>query len=150
MMKLPVPKLIYEAIEDVLEGQIRRLIKDISKTLSVPDIPLEKISIYIVEESSEDYYLHTHRCKSFEQVGKIYLPCDDLVVYKKEFCIKHNIKHILLKDLHQFQALTQLIYNSKKYYKDNMNIVYDTLFNKVGKYIPEAKKLILFNIILSG
>ena len=55
----PVPSLLWEAFQDALEGNMRRLAKDIAKTLLQPEAPLlaaimtKTVRPYIFEETDD-------------------------------------------------------------------------------------------------
>jgi hypothetical protein len=146
---IALPRLIYEAIEDVLEAQIRRLAIDIAKTLDVnekvllQEIKKDKISIFILDEAEADD-IHEYRCKAYEKHNTIYIPCEEPIVYKKDFCVKHLTTHILKEDVQINEVLYILCINNMKYYKDKNNKVYNNEFNMIGFYNHSNKTIVEF------
>ena len=136
MERLPLPKIIYNTLEDVLEAQIRRLVGDIAKSLSVDPKPLlqainqEKVNIYLFEESSEDYDLHTARCKSYElekcNNTHLYIQCKRPIVYTKDYCPTHIKTHLEAPKTNNI--LNTLIVDKTRYYVDKYNKVYSLDF----------------------
>jgi hypothetical protein len=147
--KVALPRLVYEAIEDVLEAQIRRLAIDIAKTLDVnekillQELKKDKISVLILDEAdAED--IHEYRCKAYEKQSNIYTMCEEPIVYKKNFCVKHLINHTLKKDVQMNEVLHILCLDSIKYYRDKNNKVYNSEFNMIGFYNPSTQTIVEF------
>jgi len=154
MEKIPLPKIIYNTLEDVLEGQIRRLVGDIAQNLGVDPKPLiqsimkEKVSCYLFEESVEDYDLHTARCKSYELVvynnNNLYVPCKKPIVYTKDYCISHLKNHLDVPNTENI--LDTLIVENTRYYVDKFKKVYSLDFKKIGLYFPNDEKILIFKV----
>jgi len=147
--KVALPRLVYEAIEDVLEAQIRRLAIDIAKTLDVnekillQELKKEKISVFILDEAdAED--IHEYRCKAYEKQSNIYVMCEEPIVYNKNFCVKHLTNHILKEDIQMNEALRVLCLDSIKYYRDKNNKVYNSEFNMIGFYNSSKQTIVEF------
>jgi len=146
---IALPRLIYEAIEDVLEAQIRRLAIDIAKTLDVnekvllQEIKKDKVSVFILDEAEADD-IHGYRCKAYEKHNTIYIPCEEPIVYKKDFCVKHLTTHILKEDVQMNEVLYILCINNMKYYKDKNNKVYNNEFNMIGFYNHSNQTIVEF------
>ena len=154
MEKIPLPKIIYNTLEDVLEAQIRRLVGDIAQNLGVDPKPLiqsimkEKVSCYLFEESVEDYDLHTARCKSYELIhhsnNNLYVPCKKPIVYTKDYCVDHLKNHLDVPKTENI--LDTLIVENTRYYVDKFKKVYSLDFKKVGLYFPNDEKILLFKV----
>ena len=149
---LPIPRTIIECIQDVLQSQIDLLAKDIAKTLGVSDKILlqelrkDKINIYIFEEINEPD-IYNMKCISYQRhTNTIYIPCNEPVIYKKTFCVKHILKPILKENIEHHQCLTKIIINDIHYYIDSNNKLYNLVFDEVG-YFNRSKKIVLFNNI---
>jgi len=147
--RIPLPRIIYDTIENVLEAHIRRLAVDIAKTLDVDVKPLlqelkkDKVYAYILDDSCiED--IHTLQCKAYVKTKNIYAPCDQPLVYKKDFCVTHLEKHIVKDDIKNNEVLYVLYQDNIKYYYDINNKVYDSDFNKIGIYNASTKTIIEF------
>jgi len=144
---IALPRLIYEAIEDVLEAQIRKLVIDIAKTLDVneklllQEIKKDKVSVFILDEAEKDD-IYEYRCKSYEKHENIYIPCEEPIVYKKEFCVKHLTKHLLKEEVQMNEVLYILCFDNIKYYRDKNNKVYNSEFNIIGFYNPLTHNII--------
>ena len=151
--KILVPRVIYETIENVLEAQIRRLAIDIAKTLNVNEkillneLKKDKLSILILDES-ESVDVDSLRCKAYDKHEHVYFPCEEPVIYKKEFCTKHIVKHTVKEDLHDYQCLITIKYDNTIYYRDINNKVYNTKFNMIGYYNSSAETII--ELVVSG
>lgn len=153
--RIPLPKIIYETIEDVLEAYTRRLAIDIAKTLHVNEklllneLKKQKITAYLYEEiNSKDIY--DSRCNSFEKNGSLYVPCEEPIVYTENFCTKHMITHITKEELKEYDALYRLYYNDMKYYCDKKNIVYDMMYRPIGSYDISTKTVELIVALKNG
>ena len=144
-----LPRLVYEAIEDVLEAQIRRLAMDIAKTLDVngkillQELKKEKVSVFILDEADiED--IHEYRCKAYEKQSNIFVTCEEPVVYNKDFCVKHLTNHTLKEDIQMNEVLHILCLDSIKYYRDKNNKVYNSEFNMIGFYNTSTQTIVEF------
>lgn len=152
--KVPVPRIIYESIEDALMSQVRKLAIDICKTLNVNEKPLidsikkDKISLYTIDDANESY-LEDCRCKAYEKIEHVYVPCSDLVVYKKDYCVKHMTDHITKAQVSQNEILYILNIDNMKYYRDKNNNVYNSEFKKIGFY-NSSNQTIYELIIVTG
>jgi hypothetical protein len=145
--KILVPRVIYETIENVLEAQVRKLAINIAQTLNVneklllQELKKDKISVMLLDESSSDD-VDSLRCKAYDKYGHIYLPCEEPVVYKKDFCTKHMTVHTLKSDIQHNICLTKLEYETETYYRDSNNNVYDSKYNKIGYYKPSSETIV--------
>lgn len=154
MDRVPLPKIIYNALEDVLEAQIRRLVGDVAKSLKVDPKPLlqsvsqEKTLVYLFEESVDDYNLHTARCKSYElekhKGADIYIPCKNAVVYTRDYCVAHA-KHRSTVPATE-NILNCISVDGTRYYVDKHNRVYSLELQKIGLYFPKSSKILLFKV----
>jgi len=146
---IALPRLIYEAIEDVLEAQIRKLALDIAKTLDVnekillQELKKDKVSVFILDEADADD-IHDYRCKAYEKHNTIYIPCEEPNMYKKHFCVKHLTNHILKEQIQMYEVLYILCLDNIKYYRDKNNKVYNSDFNKIGFYNPSTHTIVVF------
>ena len=151
--KILLPRIIYESLENVLEAQVRRLAIDIAKTLNVnekillQELKKDKVSVMLLDESQCDD-IDSLRCKAYERFEHVYIPCEEPVLYKKDFCSKHMIKHTLKEEIHNNICLHILEYDNVKYYRDNKNKVYDSSFNKIGYYKPSDETIVL--LVVAG
>lgn len=152
MEKILLPRIIYESIENVIEAQVKRLALDIAKTLNVnekvllQELKKDKISILLLDES-ESTDIDSLRCKAYDRYEHVYIPCEEPVVYKKDFCTKHMIKHVLKEDVQHNICLQVLEYDGIKYYRDKHNKVYDSSFNKIGYYNPSTETIISLVVV---
>lgn len=144
-----LPRIIYESIENVIEAQVRKLAIHIAKTLNVneklllQELKKEKISVMLLDESTYDD-VDSLRCKSYEKYSNVYLPCEEPVIYKKDFCTKHMTEHILKSEIQTNICLTRLECENVKYYRDANNKVYDSTFNIIGYYKPSCETIVKF------
>ena len=145
--KILVPRVIYETIENVLEAQVRKLAIDIAKTLNVnekillSELKKDKLSILILDES-ESADVDSLRCKAYDKHEHVYVPCEEPVIYKKDFCTKHIVKHTIKEELQEHICLVTLKYDNITYYRDKNNKVYNTKFNVIGYYKPSIETII--------
>lgn len=146
--KILLPRVIYESIENVLEAQVRKLAIEIAKTLNVneklllQELKKDKISVMLLDEASYND-VDSLRCKSYDKYNNIYLPCENPVIYKKDFCTCHITSHILKETIQNNICLVPLEYDNVKYYRDVNNKVYDSNFNKVGYYKPSNETIVI-------
>lgn len=144
---VPIPKTIYETIQDILQYQIDGLAKDIAKTLDVNEkillheIRKEKIGIYLIDDDCDIDI----KCKSYAtKNGYIYTKCDEPVVYNTSLCPKHSIQPIYFEAIQHNTCLSNIVINDIKYYIDNKDKIYDEELNLIGIYNRKSKKLIIF------
>jgi hypothetical protein len=146
-MSLLVPKTIHECILDIIEGQARKLAIDIAKTLNVnekiliQELKKEKLEILTFDDGIDITDLC---CKSFNLVKNVYVPCDEPVVYKKDYCLTHMEKHLTIDTLKNLDVLTVLNYDTIKYYRNTENVVYNSEFEPIGLYDPTTQEIIQF------
>ena len=151
--KILVPRAIYESIENVLEAQVKKLAIQIAQTLNVnekvllQELKKDKISVMLLDEINP-IDVDSYSCKAYEKYENVYIPCEDPVVYKKEFCTKHMIQHLVKDDLLNNECLFEVIYDGTKYYKDKNNKIYDSSFNKIGYYIASSETIVL--LVVAG
>ena len=147
---LPIPRIILESVQDILQKQIDLLAKDIAKTLDVNEKILlnelrkEKINIYSFEESNEED-IYNMKCISYELHNNVYIICNEPVVYKKSFCVKHTLNHILKENIRHHKCLTKIIINDINYYIDSEKIVYNLEFESIGCLNSSKNTIMLFN-----
>ena len=146
-ISLLVPKIIHESIIDIFEAQIRKLAKDIAKTLNVneklliQELKKDKLEILTFDDNIDITDLC---CKSYVLEKYIYVPCDQPIVYKKDYCISHLENHITFDKLSDLDVLTILNYDTIKYYRNKENIVYNSEFKAIGIYDPITQKILQF------
>ena len=146
--QLLVPRVIYESIENVLDAQIRKLALEIAKTLNVneklllQELKKDKISIMLLDESTY-VDIDSLKCKSYDKYNSIYVPCENPVIYKKDFCTCHITNHILKETIQNTICLIPLEYDGVKYYRDMKNKVYDSNFNKIGYYNSSSETIVI-------
>ena len=143
---IPIPRNIYESIQDVLQSQIDSLARDIAKTLDVNEKTLlyeirkEKIGIYLIDEDSD----LDIKCKSYmNKNGYIYIKCDEPVIYNTSLCPKHCVHPIYFETIKHNMCVSNIVINDIKYYIDDKNKVYDEELNCIGIYNRRSNKLII-------
>lgn len=144
-----VPKIIHESIIDILEGYSRKLVIDICKTLNVDhkillqELKKEKYEILSFEDNFDITNLS---CKSYVLTKGVYVPCEEPVVYKKCYCMKHLECNIPFNKLNGLNVLSVLNYDTMKYYRNRDNIVYNSEFEPIGYYDESEQKILQFII----
>lgn len=143
---VPIPRAIYESIQDVLQYQIDSLARDIAKTLDVNEkillheIRKEKIGIYLIDNDCD----LDIKCKSYvNKNGHIYIRCDEPVIYNTNLCPTHSVHPIHFETIQHHTYVSNIVINDTKYYIDTMNKVYDEDLNPVGIYKRNSNKLIV-------
>jgi hypothetical protein len=146
---ISVDKTIFETLENILEAQVRRLAKDIAKTLRVDEKPLlialqkEKVKTYFYEEDHE-LSVYDMKCKAYEKEGALYSRCVHPIVFKKEFCVKHlNFHKHTVDSLRESEEL-YIVYTEDKqeYYFDSNSKIYDRNLNLLAGTVDTEKKTI--------
>jgi hypothetical protein len=140
--KIPVNKLIYETLEDIINAEVRKLVKDIASTLDVdPKILMKEVTkTYLIEEAYHDIDLM--KCKYYDKKGNIYIPCDEPVIFKKDHCVSHMNYRITKSQIpNDALELRKLVYNKITYYRDSNNRVLNSLFKPIG-YFDEEKHIL--------
>ena len=151
---ISVDKTIFETMENILEAQVRKLAKDIAKTLRVDDKPLllaiqkDKVKTYFYEEE-HDTDVYDMKCKAYDKEGAIFTKCNDPIVFKKEFCVKHLKFHEHTVDSLKESEELYIVYgpDKKEYYFDLQNRVYDRNLNVLnGKIDNDTKEIIIYKV----
>ena len=149
MESIPIDRTIYQTLENVFEGQIKKLATDIAKTLHVDVKPLiqairkDKITTYLYEED-HDKDIDEMKCAAYVKEGLIYSKCSNPIIFKELYCPKHMLEHI---DTIQGSKELILIYGpeKKEYYIDSDQKIYDKYLNVLnGKIIDN--KVYIFTI----
>lgn len=146
---VPIPAILWSSIEDVLETNMRMFAKDIAKTLERPEgallhaIQAEKISPYILEESSEKEI--DLRCQVLcikPETPFFIQPCCHPIAWNST--TKRCIEHLSAKSPHVSQSLPVLrrLQHSPPLYVSEDSTVYSADNIAVGRY--SAEKLTLF------
>jgi len=151
IIRLPLNKLVYESLEDILDYQIKKLAKDIAKTLNVDpkllliELKKEKILAYVIEEDYVD--IDSMKCKYYDKKENIYIPCEEPVIFKKDYCV-HHINYGITKEKIPKDSieLTILKLNSILYYKDSSNRVFNSSFIPIGEFDSHTNILYEFTI----
>ena len=146
---IPVDKTIFETMENILEAQVRKLAKDIAKTLRVDEKPLllaiqkEKIKTYFYEEEHETD-IYDMKCKAYDKDGAIFTKCNYPIVFKKEFCVKHLKFHKNTEESLKESEELYIVYgpDNKEYYFDSQKRIYDRNINLVEGYIEDNEVVI--------
>jgi hypothetical protein len=151
---IPVDKTMFETMENILESQVRKLAKDIAKTLHVDEKPLlialqkEKIKTYFYEEEHE-LAVYDMKCKAYEKEGALYSRCVQPIVFKKEFCVKHLQFHKYNVDSLRESEELYIVYGADKqeYYFDSKHHIYDRNLNLLtGKVDTENKTIKVYSL----
>ena len=151
---IPVDKTIFETMENILEAQVRKLAKDIAKSLRVDEKPLltaiqkEKIRTYFYEEDHETA-VYDMKCKAYDKEGALYSRCVHPIIFKKEFCVKHLESHKYTVDSLQVSEELYLVYgpDKKEYYFDSKNSIYDRNLNIIkGEIDTESKTIKIYSL----
>jgi hypothetical protein len=151
---IAVDKTMFETMENILEAQVRKLAKDIAKTLHVDEKPLlialkkEKIRTYFYEEDHETA-VYDMKCKAYEKEGALYSRCVQPIVFKKEFCVKHLQFHNYSVDSLRESEELYLVYglDKQEYYFDSKNRIYDRNLNLLtGKIDVENKTIKIYSL----
>jgi hypothetical protein len=151
---IAVDKTMFETMENILEAQVRKLAKDIAKTLHVDEKPLlialkkEKIRTYFYEEE-HTVSVYDMKCKAYEKEGALYSRCVQPIVFKKEFCVKHLQFHNYSVDSLRESEELYLVYglDKQEYYFDSKNRIYDRNLNLLtGKIDVENKTIKIYSL----
>jgi hypothetical protein len=151
MEQIPIDRIIYQTLENIFEGQVKRLAIDIAKTLSVDVKPLiqsirkDKITTYLYEED-HDKDVDDMKCKSYVKDGALYSKCSNPIIFKKDYCPKHLIKHNdVIPDSEELFLICGE--DKKEYYIDSKKKIYDRNLNVIhGRVDEEEKILYIFSI----
>jgi hypothetical protein len=96
---IPIPKIYWDTFQAALQAQVKRLAKDVAKSLRQPEQPLlkailtEKVDAYLFEEEGAEFTdLETMRCKykiPSEKNGAVLEACREPVLLGKGACCLH-------------------------------------------------------------
>jgi hypothetical protein len=146
-MRVPVPELIWNCLEESLGAAMRTLAKDIAKTLGQPEAPLlnaikiKKMIPYIVEETTdrEVDMRCTYVC---EKAGtRLCQPCGQPILWSKG--VHRCPDHLHLEQVRYTLPTVEPIEDTP-YYSSNDGVVYSADYAPVGRY--ENGNLILFEV----
>ena len=123
----PVPKLLWEELENALMIKSKELIYDIAKTLRQEAAPLwkefrsKKTHVFLVETNEEtgEYLCEAlvcdmkvaHKCLKPTMFGKNYCPEHEHFVLSEELKKKPQLQRIPSEDTLFLDCLTQQVYN---------------------------------------
>ena len=148
----PIPSIIWSSLEDTLQANMRRLVKDIAATLGQPEGPLlqaiksETIRPYLFEESADaDVDM---RCEFVCQTPEtpLYIrPCARPVMWPTKRCAEHAYSITCAhRALPKLQALEPV--EGARYFVSEDDTVYNAEYSAVGRYVRESKRLVLFSV----
>ena len=151
MESIPIDRIIYQTLENIFEGQVKRLAIDIAKTLSVDVKPLiqsirkDKITTYLYEED-HDKDVDDMKCKSYVKDAALYTKCSNPIIFKKDYCPKHLIKpNDVIPESEELFLINGP--DKKEYYIDSEKKIYDKNLNVIhGRVDEEEKILYIFSI----
>ena len=96
---IPIPKIYWDTFQAALQAQVKRLAKDVAKSLRQPEQPLlkailtEKVDAYLFEEEGTEFIeLEAMRCKHkvpSEKNGAVLEACRQPVLLGKTACCLH-------------------------------------------------------------
>lgn len=96
---IPIPKIYWDTFQAALQAQVKRLAKDVAKSLRQPEQPLlkailtEKVDAYLFEEEGAEFTdLESMRCKHkvpSEKNGAVLEACRQPVLLGKGACCLH-------------------------------------------------------------
>jgi len=148
----PVPSLLWEAFQDALQGNMRRLAKDIAKTLLQPEAPLLQAIMtkttrpYIFEETDTGQdldmrcdYLCTHDC--------VLQKCSQPILWMAGVtrCPEHMYLPVVKTTLQVVYPLEPV--EEEQLYVTEDGTAYGADFAARGRFDLESKRLTLFTIV---
>lgn len=147
----PIPKPLWDAIENVLLAKSNELIKDIAKTLNQPPRPLldafkaKKHTFHLVEMQDID---ETHmECEAFVTGHAVAHRCRKPVLLGKKVCPEHEWSKI--PQIAQKPIVRRIVTpEGETYFVDNLQNVYTEDFQQVGTF--EDNVLTLFTVTESN
>lgn len=142
----PIPKPLWDAIENVLLAKSNELIKDIAKTLHQPARPLldefkaKKHTFHLVETSESS---HTE-CHALIQEHAVAHRCRKPVLLGESVCPEHQWWK--MPSVGQKPVLERILTpEGETYFVDSLQNVYTVDFERVGE-LQEDNTLLLFEI----
>lgn len=157
----PIPGLIWSSLEDTLQANMRRLVKDIAATLGQPEAPLLQairsttIRPYIFEEADSEGKEVDMRCDCLCQPPSSPLfiqRCGNPVLWSATSSIKRCAEHaystpMSYNALPKLRALEPVGDKKDRYFVSDDGTVYDIEYTPVGTYDREKNRLTLFTIV---
>ena len=145
----PIPSLIWEAFQEALQGNMRRLAKDIAKTLLQPDAPLiqaimtKTIKPYIFEEvETGDLDM---RCDYLCARGCLLQKCHEPILWSAG--IARCPEHIYLPPVTSSLQIVYPLELEEQLYITEDGTAYDEGFMARGRFDLETKRLTLFTVV---
>lgn len=143
----PVSKPLWDSLESALLARSKDLIRDIAKSLHVPDKTLmdafrkKKHDCYLVDltEPTNETFL----CQALVPCSNLAVRCRKATIYGDRFCPEH-CGWQCPKEIQNKPILRRIIAEDDIYYVDNMCQIYDTNYNRIGKM--KEKKCIIFEV----
>ena len=149
-----VPRLLWESLEAVLLAQGKRFVKEIAKTLEVP----EKELLKQVFHSKDSLHVSLHdtqtvslQCEAFKQTDSLVHRCAKPVALGSAFCCNHQIHRPIVTPTDSTVYYTKLEEGSDRpslWLRKSDNYVVDSTGAVRGRYSVERSSLQLFEIEL--
>jgi hypothetical protein len=142
----PIPKPLWDAIENVLLAKSNELIKDIAKSLNQPPRPLldafkaKKHTFHLVETAEEGQT----ECQALVQDHAVAHRCRKPVLLGQNVCPEHQ--WWTMPAVSQKPVLRRLkTPEGETYFVDSLQNVYTVDFERIGQ-LQEDNTIILFEI----
>lgn len=146
-MSIPVPKPLWDALENVLMVKSRELIKDLAKSLHQPEKPLldafkaKKQLVHLVE--MDDPTDNKFECEALVCTHAVAHRCRRPVLLGSKVCPEHE--HWTMPSVSNKPVLRKVkTEEGETYYVDNLMNVYTIDFQRVGTF--QDNKLTVFEI----
>ncbi len=145
---IPIPKPLWDALENVLMVKSKELIKDIAKTLNQSEKPLleafkaKKQSFHLLDltDPTEEVF----QCEAVLSQSAVAYRCRKPVLYGQHFCPAHEFHKPPRID--SKPVLKRLITDSGEvYFINTEGCVYDKDYKRVGSYKDDTLCLFSFD-----
>jgi len=153
---LPVPRIYWDILQTSLHAEVKRLARDVAKCLHRPEQPLLKaiqqdtLGAYIFEESNSEFVdIQSMRCShlvpSLENPSVLCKCNQPILIGAGNACPAHLQKEMKKYTVNKLRIIKSSY--GETFWVDEHNIIRKKGDLKpCGKYIPDTKQCILFQI----
>ena len=155
-VQIPIPRIYWDTLQTSLHAEVKRLAKEVAKTLHQPEQPLLKaiqqntLGAYLFEESNAELVdIQAMRCKHFvpsSENPSVLCPCNQpILLGAGNACPAHLHKENSTPFLQKLRIVKSSF--GEVFWVDDENCIRRKGDLKhIGKYIPESKHCLLIEV----
>ncbi len=155
-VQLPIPRIYWDTLQSSLHAEVKRLAKEVARTLHQPEQPLLKaiqqntLGAYLFEESNSELLdIQDMRCKhlvsSFDNPSVLCHCNQPILLGAGDACPTHLRKEKTRPNLTKLR-IVKSAYGETFWIDDDNNIRQKGDLKLIGKYNPESKYCLIIKV----